>query len=258
VYVQLAARAFGVPTEAVSASQRQQAKVVSLGIVYGLGVAELAHKLCLAESAASRLRAQFLEQFPGVQRFLGAARAFARRHGFVLTLAGRRRYLPDIASELPGPRAYAERQAVNSVVQGSAADVIKMAMIVVSQRLGAARDAVAAAWAAGGAPAATEWALARTQLLLQVHDELVLECPRDEEAVRSVAAAVRGCLETDTPRALAPLARPVFDRARLAAPGAAAPSLQDVNALLGASPELSVPLLCKVSWGVVWSELVPL
>jgi DNA polymerase-1 len=169
VHQATAAEVFGVELTAVSADQRRTAKVINFGLIYGMSPFGLARNLGIERSAAQQYVERYFQRYPGVRRFMDDTRLQARERGFVETVFGRRLYLPDIRSGNPQLRQYAERAAINAPMQGTAADIIKRAMISVHE------------WCLGtGAPA---------RLIMQVHDELVLEVRAD--AVDQVAAAVR-------------------------------------------------------------------
>ncbi len=163
-----AARVFGVPIERVDPAMRARAKVVNFGVLYGMGAQRLAREQGIPVAEATRFIAEYFAKLPGVKAFIDRCVTEARGRGYAETLLGRRRYLPDLASTRPQLRAAAERMAVNTPVQGSAADLMKLAMVRVHARL------------AAEAP--------RARLLLQVHDELVLEVPA--ESLAAVRAAV--------------------------------------------------------------------
>ena len=168
VHQAIAAEVFGVELEAVSADQRRTAKVINFGLIYGMSPFGLARNLGIERAAAQQYVERYFQRYPGVRRFMDNTRVQAREHGYVETVFGRRLYLPDIRSGNPQLRQYAERAAINAPMQGTAADIIKRAMISVHE------------WCrTSGAPA---------RLIMQVHDELVLEVRAD--AVESVAAAV--------------------------------------------------------------------
>jgi DNA polymerase-1 len=168
VHQATAAEVFGVELEAVSAAQRRTAKVINFGLIYGMSPFGLARNLGIERTAAQQYVERYFQRYPGVRRFMDNTRVQAREHGYVETVFGRRLYLPDIRSGNPQLRQYAERAAINAPMQGTAADIIKRAMISVHE------------WCRSSqAPA---------RLIMQVHDELVLEVRAD--AVESVAAAV--------------------------------------------------------------------
>ena len=168
VHQATAAEVFGVELAAVSADQRRTAKVINFGLIYGMSAFGLARNLGIERGAAQRYVERYFQRYPGVRRFMDDMRVQARERGFVETVFGRRLYLPDIRSGNPQLRQYAERAAINAPMQGTAADIIKRAMISVHE------------WCRSSAASA--------RLIMQVHDELVLEVRAD--AVEMVAAAV--------------------------------------------------------------------
>jgi len=170
VHQATAAEVFAVELTAVTADQRRTAKVINFGLIYGMSAFGLARNLGIERGAAARYVERYFERYPGVKRFMDNTRAQARETGYVETVFGRRLYLPDIRSGNAQMRQYAERSAINAPMQGTAADIIKRAMISVD------------AWCRReSAPA---------RLIMQVHDELVLEVR--SEALEAVSAAVRG------------------------------------------------------------------
>jgi DNA polymerase I len=169
VHQATAAEVFGVELTAVTADQRRTAKVINFGLIYGMSPFGLARNLGIERGAAQQYVERYFQRYPGVKRFMDSTRAEARELGYVETVFGRRLYLPDIRSGNTQLRQYAERSAINAPMQGTAADIIKLAMIRVDE------------WCRrAGAPA---------RLIMQVHDELVLEVRAD--AVADVSAAVR-------------------------------------------------------------------
>ena len=169
VHQATAAEVFGVSLEAVSADHRRTAKVINFGLIYGMSPFGLARNLGIERGAAQKYVERYFQRYPGVKRFMDNTRAQARELGYVETVFGRRLYLPDIRSGNTQMRQYAERSAINAPMQGTAADIIKRAMISVD------------AWCtAEQVPA---------RLIMQVHDELVLDVRAD--ALEAVSAAVR-------------------------------------------------------------------
>ncbi|MBS0421580.1 MAG: DNA polymerase I [Proteobacteria bacterium] len=169
VHVATAAEVFSVPLNSVTSDQRRTAKTINFGLIYGMSAFGLARQLGIDRGSASRYVERYFTRYPGVKRFMDETRASAREMGFVETVYGRRLYLPDIRSGNAAARQYAERRAINAPMQGTAADIIKRAMISVD------------AWCQReDAPA---------RLIMQVHDELVLEVRTD--AAESVAGAIR-------------------------------------------------------------------
>ncbi len=169
VHQATAAEVFGVPLAEVTADQRRAAKTINFGLIYGMSPFGLARQLGIERGAANTYVERYFQRYPGVRRFMDETRRQARETGFVETVYGRRLYLPDIRSGNAATRQYAERSAINAPMQGTAADIIKRAMIAVD------------AWCTReDAPA---------RLIMQVHDELVLEVRTD--AVERVSEAVR-------------------------------------------------------------------
>jgi DNA polymerase-1 len=164
-----AAEVFGLDPSAVSADQRRAAKAINFGLIYGMSAFGLARQLGIERGAAQQYVDLYFERYPGVKRYMDDTRAQAREQGFVETVFGRRLYLPDIRSRNQGLRQYAERSAINAPMQGTAADIIKRAMISVHDWL-----------KPGDVPA---------RLVMQVHDELVLEVR--EDAIGEVERGVR-------------------------------------------------------------------
>jgi DNA polymerase-1 len=157
VHQATAAEVFGVELSAVSSDQRRTAKVINFGLIYGMSPFGLARNLGIERSAANSYVERYFQRYPGVRRFMDDTRAQARELGYVETVFGRRLYLPDIRSGNPQLRQYAERSAINAPMQGTAADIIKRAMIDID------------AWTTRTASPA--------RLIMQVHDELVFEVP---------------------------------------------------------------------------------
>jgi DNA polymerase I len=169
VHVATAAEVFSVPLDSVSSDQRRTAKTINFGLIYGMSPFGLARQLGIDRGSATRYVERYFARYPGVKRFMDETRHNARETGFVETVSGRRLYLPDIRSGNSAMRQYAERSAINAPMQGTAADIIKRAMISVD------------AWCQREDTPA--------RLIMQVHDELVLEVRAD--ATASVAEAIR-------------------------------------------------------------------
>ncbi|MDW8468184.1 MAG: DNA polymerase I [Burkholderiales bacterium] len=164
-----AAEVFGVPLEKVTEEERRTAKVINFGLIYGMSAFGLAQNLGIERATAQAYMDSYFARYPGVKRFMDETRERARAQGYVETVFGRRLWLPEIGSGSPARRAAAERAAINAPMQGTAADLIKLAMIAVQRWLDENRM--------------------RTKLIMQVHDELVLEAPQEE--VAAVKEAVR-------------------------------------------------------------------
>ncbi len=162
-----ASNVFGVPLDEVTPTLRSRAKAVNFGIVYGISAFSLAQDIGVPLSEAKAYMEAYLEKYHGVREYMKSVVERARADGYVATLYGRRRELPELKSANFNMRAFGERVALNMPIQGTAADIIKLAMIAVHRRL-----------AAEGL---------RARLILQVHDELIAECPADEaERVRAI------------------------------------------------------------------------
>jgi len=169
VHQATASEVFDVPLEKVSADQRRLAKTINFGLIYGMSPFGLARNLGIDRGSAQKYVERYFQRYPGVRRFMDETRTNARATGYVETVYGRRLQLPDIRSRNNQTRQYAERAAINAPMQGTAADIIKRAMIAVD------------AWCTReDVPA---------RLIMQVHDELVLEVR--EDAVATVSVAVR-------------------------------------------------------------------
>jgi DNA polymerase-1 len=164
-----AAEVLGLPAGEVSADQRRSAKAVNFGLIYGMSAFGLARQLGISRGDAQRYVDLYFQRYPGVKRYMDETRAQARELGYVETVFGRRLYLPEIRSRDAARRQYAERSAINAPMQGTAADIIKRAMIEVD------------AWLARSQ--------ARARIIMQVHDELVLEVADD--AVESTVMCLR-------------------------------------------------------------------
>ncbi len=181
IHRETAARIFGVEPDAVSAGMRDQAKTINFATIYGQGAVALAGQLGISRAQADEFITNYFERFAGVRRYLDEMKDQARERGYVETLLGRRRYIPEIRSRNPGVRGFGERLATNSPIQGTAADLIKIAMIRLHERL-----------TASGTGA---------RMLLQVHDELLLEVPEAvvEDTQTIVREEMEGAIELGVP-----------------------------------------------------------
>ena len=167
VHTTTAAKVFGVPVKEVTRDMRRKAKEVNFGIMYGIGPFGLATRLEISQAEAKEIIARYFERFPKVKHYIHETIETARVRGYVETMLGRRRYLPDLKSGNQNIRSNAERQAINMPIQGSAADMIKAAMIRIDKALRSKG--------------------LQTRMLLQVHDELVFELAKGEETtIRTV------------------------------------------------------------------------
>jgi DNA polymerase-1 len=169
VHQATAAEVFGAPLDGVSADQRRSAKAINFGLIYGMSAFGLARQLGIGRGDAQKYVDLYFERYPGVKRYMDETRRQARESGFVETVFGRRLYLPEIRSSNQALRQYAERSAINAPMQGTAADIIKRAMIDVD------------AW--------LQTSAAPARLIMQVHDELVLEVADD--AVPEIVGQLR-------------------------------------------------------------------
>jgi len=176
-----AAEIFGVEREAVSSEQRRYAKVINFGLIYGMSAFGLAQNLNIERSAAASYIERYFARYPGVREYMDKTRALAKAQGYVETLFGRRLWVPEINSPNGMRRAGAERAAINAPMQGTAADLIKLAMIAVQGWLESERM--------------------QTRLIMQVHDELVLEVPESElELVKqTLPQLMQGVAKLDVP-----------------------------------------------------------
>lgn len=185
VHARTAAEVFGVPADAVTPDQRRRAKAINFGIVYGMGAWGLSRSLEIEAGEAQEFIRRYFERYAGVKAYVDATLAKARERGYVETLMGRRRLLPEIRSSNPQAQRAAERMAVNTTIQGTAADLIKRSMLRVDERL--AREAPGA------------------RMILQVHDELVFEAPQGgEDRVERIAREeMEGAATLDVPLVVA-------------------------------------------------------
>jgi len=177
IHAATASAVFGVSMDEVAPDQRRIAKVVNFGIIYGIGERNLAYQTGITSDEAREFIASYNQTYAGVKAYMDRMRKQAAFHEYVSTMLGRRRYIPEIHSDHPGVRAAAERAAINMPVQGTAADIIKIAMIRLHEELGQ------------GHPQA--------HMVLQVHDELVFDVP--ESQAREVGTLVREIMEHALP-----------------------------------------------------------
>ncbi|KQK26441.1 DNA polymerase I [Chryseobacterium aquaticum] len=181
IHASTAAKLFNIPLEEVSKTQRGQAKTVNFGILYGQGAFALAEQTGLSRSEAKQMIEAYYETYPKLKEYMAEQVKRAREIGYVETILGRKRHLKDINSGNFVVRAHAERNAVNAPIQGSAADVVKMAMIKIQKEL--------------------EKEKLQTKMLLQVHDELIFESPVDEVEVAKniIKTEMENAIETQVP-----------------------------------------------------------
>jgi DNA polymerase-1 len=174
VHTATAARVYNVSPDSVTPEMRRKAKMVNFGIAYGISAFGLAQRLGIPRREGAEIIAQYFKQFPGIRHYMDQTIAFARKNGYVETVTGRRRYIRDINSANNTVRGGAERNAINAPIQGTAADMIKLAMV------GIHRDLIQRQL--------------KTRLLLQVHDELVFDLHASEE--KEVRALVEDKMKT--------------------------------------------------------------
>lgn len=177
IHAATSSRVFGVSLDGVTSEMRRKAKMVNFGIAYGISAFGLAQRLGIPRGEAKEIIDQYFAQFPGIRKYLDETIELARAQGYVSTLCGRRRYIPEVYSSNATVRGAAERNAINTPIQGTAADMIKIAMAKVASAMSEAE--------------------LKAQLILQVHDELVFECPLNE--VDSLSALVKDQMESAIP-----------------------------------------------------------
>jgi len=173
IHALTAAQVFGVPAEGMDPMVRRRAKAINFGIIYGISPFGLAQQLGIEQGEAKAYIDAYFARYPGIRDYMERTKAAARQAGYVTTLFGRRCYVPGINDKNPARRSFMERAAINAPLQGTAADIVKRAMIRV--------------------PPALEAAGLRARMLLQVHDELLLEAPADE--AEETARVVRAVME---------------------------------------------------------------
>ena len=173
IHRRTASEVFGVPFDEVTSEQRSAAKAVNFGIVYGISDYGLAQNLGISRARAAEYIKRYLGRYKGVDRFMKESIKEAKQSGCAVTLLGRRRDLPELSSSNFNTRAFGERVAMNMPIQGTAADIIKLAMVRVDKRL-----------AEGGYKA---------KIVLQVHDELIIDCPLEEK--EEVSSLLLDCME---------------------------------------------------------------
>ncbi|MEN9497770.1 MAG: polymerase, partial [Bacteroidota bacterium] len=177
IHTATAAKVYNIPESEVTKEMRYKAKSVNFGIIYGQGAFGLADNLGISRTEAKEIIDNYKKQFSGIQRYMDDTIAFAKEHGFVQTLMGRKRWLKDITSSNFTVRGFAERNAINSPIQGTAADMIKLAMQKVHAEMKKANM--------------------KSRMILQVHDELVFDAHRDELA--ELKPLILSCMQTALP-----------------------------------------------------------
>ena len=160
IHAMTASEMFGVPVKDMPGDVRRRAKAINFGIIYGISAFGLANQLGIAREEAGAYIRKYFERFPGIRDYMDETKAFCKQHGYVLTLFGRKCHYPDIRNANQSIRAFNERAAINARLQGTAADIIRRAMVRMDAALAKKK--------------------LNAQMLLQVHDELVFEVPEDE------------------------------------------------------------------------------
>ena len=174
IHTATASRVWGVPLEDVDKDMRRKAKTVNFGIIYGISAFGLSQRVGISRKEAKEIIDNYFEKFPGVKQYMDSTIAFAQQHGYVETILGRRRYIRDINSRNATVRGFAERNAINAPIQGSAADMIKLAMIRIHE------------WLESNHP--------ETKMILQVHDELLFDVPK--QAIDTIAPHIQHLMQT--------------------------------------------------------------
>lgn len=181
IHTATAARVYGIEIDEVTSDQRRNAKAVNFGIIYGQSAFGLSQNLGIPRKEAAEIIEQYFAQYPGIKRYMSDTMNFARENGYVETIRGRRRYLRDINSANQTVRGFAERNAINAPIQGSAADMIKIAMIHIHKDMADQK--------------------LNAKMTLQVHDELVFDVPKEEVAVMKeiIANRMKNAIKTSVP-----------------------------------------------------------
>src|SRR5207237_7848390 len=157
IHAMTASEMFGVPVKGMPGEVRRRAKAINFGIIYGISAFGLANQLGIAREEAGAYIRKYFERFPGIRDYMEATKASCKKNGYVTTLFGRKCHYPDISASNPSVRAFNERAAINARLQGTAADIIRRAMVRMDEALAKKK--------------------LKAQMLLQVHDELVFEAP---------------------------------------------------------------------------------
>ncbi len=181
IHAATAAKVYEIPIEDISKEMRRNAKTVNFGIVYGISAFGLSERLGIPRQEAAAIINQYFTKYPGIREYMDTNIAFAREHGYVQTILGRRRYVRDINSSNSVVRGYAERNAINAPVQGTAADMIKIAMISIHKEMEARKM--------------------KSKMIMQVHDELVFDTSKDELVTLKplVEEKMKTALDLDVP-----------------------------------------------------------
>ena len=181
IHAMTASEVFGIPIENMESSVRSRAKAINFGIIYGISPFGLARQLSIPQGEAKQYIDNYFKKFPGIRDYMETTKTFAREHGFVQTIFGRKCHTPGINDKNPARRNFSERAAINAPLQGAAADIIKRAMIGIPETL-------------------KELGLG-ARMLLQVHDELIFEVPEGEvdETAAIVTKKMEGAADLELP-----------------------------------------------------------
>jgi DNA polymerase-1 len=181
IHASTASKVYNIPIDEVTREQRSHAKMVNFGIIYGISAFGLSERLGIARREAKEIIDNYFEQFPGIKEYMDHSIQYAREHGYVETVLGRKRYLRDITSANAVVRGFAERNAINSPIQGSAADMIKLAMIKIHDYLKKEK--------------------LQSKMILQVHDELIFDAHKDEadQLMKAVKKLMAEAMKLDVP-----------------------------------------------------------
>ena len=178
IHAATAARIYGLPIEQITKDQRRKAKTANFGIIYGISAFGLAQQLDCSRTEAKQLIDDYFAAFPRVISYIESQKELARQRGYAETLFGRKRYLPDIHSQNATVRSFAERNAVNAPIQGTAADIIKMAMVSIYRRLKELNGQM------------VNGKMVNAKMIMQVHDELNFNVPASEvDRVRDIVVS---------------------------------------------------------------------
>lgn len=181
IHTATASKVFGVDLEAVDSDMRRKAKTVNFGIIYGISAFGLSQRIGISRTEAKEIIDSYFEQFPGIKEYMDSTIDFCRKNGYVKTIMGRRRYIADINSNNRTVVGFAERNAINAPIQGSAADMIKKAMIDIHKFLGSSKF--------------------KSKMILQVHDELLFDVPKPEldDLRPEIISLMQNALPLDVP-----------------------------------------------------------
>ena len=178
IHAMTASEMFGVPVAGMDPSIRRRAKAINFGIIYGISAFGLANQLGISREEAGAYIKRYFERFPGIRDYMETTKKFVRENGYVETIFGRKAHYPAINSKNPSERAFMERAAINAPIQGSAADIIRRAMIRMEASLAEHR--------------------LNARMLLQVHDELIFEVP-EKEVAKTIPVIQRVMVDAPSP-----------------------------------------------------------